>query len=154
MYTKQHASQLRHQFWTRVGQYMAPVPSAEGKKINWINYKTDQKHIDIKLNADQHAAIIGLEISHPLAAEQQKMMQVLQMHRSKLPLVPGSRWEWRLPEKNTYNNKVPGIFASLLPINMFDEADWPTLISFFKTHLLALDVFWSNARYALEMMEE
>ena len=40
MYTKQEAAQLRKEFWTAFGQYMKPVPTEDGEKVNWINYKT------------------------------------------------------------------------------------------------------------------
>ncbi len=45
MFSKQEASQLRKDFWTAFGLYMRPIPSAEGDKINWINYKTGEKDI-------------------------------------------------------------------------------------------------------------
>ncbi|RZK28608.1 MAG: DUF4268 domain-containing protein, partial [Hymenobacter sp.] len=45
MYSKAEATQLRQAFWTTFGQYMAPVPSAEGWPTNWINYKTGLKHV-------------------------------------------------------------------------------------------------------------
>ena len=34
MYSKQEASFLNQKFWTSLGQYLAPIPSAEGEKIN------------------------------------------------------------------------------------------------------------------------
>lgn len=45
MYSKAEKSKIRKDFWTAFGQYMKPVPSAEGTKVNWPNYKTGVKQI-------------------------------------------------------------------------------------------------------------
>lgn len=55
MYTREQISQLRQEFWTTFGQYMSPVLSAEGGKINWLNYKTGIKHLHFKMDADKKA---------------------------------------------------------------------------------------------------
>jgi hypothetical protein len=49
MDTKQEASLTRQHFWTVFSQYMTPVLSAEGLRINWINYNTGDKLLCIKI---------------------------------------------------------------------------------------------------------
>jgi hypothetical protein len=65
VYSKAEATQLRQAFWTTFGQYMAPVPSAEGVPTNWINYKTGLKHVYFRMQADNRLASIGIELTHP-----------------------------------------------------------------------------------------
>ena len=57
MYSKAEVTQLRQAFWTALGQYMAPVPSAEGDTTNWINYKTGVKHVYFRMQADNQLAV-------------------------------------------------------------------------------------------------
>ena len=64
MYTREQASSIRQEFWTRFGRYMAPVLSAEGEKINWINYKTGIRQLNFRMDATQEFAHIGIEINH------------------------------------------------------------------------------------------
>lgn len=64
MYKKDEASQLRQAFWTAFGQYMAPIPSVEGEKINWVNYKTGVKNVYFRMFADSKKARISIEITH------------------------------------------------------------------------------------------
>ena len=64
MYSKKEESFLREQFWTTFGQYISPVPSAEGVKINWINYKSGIRFIHVKMEVQNGLAYIGIEISH------------------------------------------------------------------------------------------
>ena len=40
MYSKQELSRIREEFWTSFGRYMQPILSADGEKVNWVNYKT------------------------------------------------------------------------------------------------------------------
>ncbi|MFA6277828.1 MAG: DUF4268 domain-containing protein, partial [Pedobacter sp.] len=66
MYSKEEASKTRQQFWITFGKYMKPILSAEGLPINWINYKTGIKNIYFRMDAEQHKAIISIEITHPV----------------------------------------------------------------------------------------
>ena len=82
MYTKQEAAQLRKEFWTTFGQYMKPVPTEGGEKVNWINYKSGDKHIRFTMQADQYKAIIAIEITHPdIDIQQLYTEQFLQMKK-------------------------------------------------------------------------
>jgi hypothetical protein len=71
MYSKQEAAQLRQEFWTAFGQYMSPVLSAEGEKVNWVNYKTGEKDIRFRMSADNKTAEIAIELTHKDAGIQQ-----------------------------------------------------------------------------------
>ena len=62
MYSKQQASLLRKNFWTRFGQYMRPVKNSEGGSINWLNYKTGIKHIYFRMDANTDHARIAIEL--------------------------------------------------------------------------------------------
>ena len=71
MYSKDEASQIRQAFWTTFGQYIAPQLSADGLKINWVNYKTGIKYLYFKMDADKRSATIEILIAHPDAGIQE-----------------------------------------------------------------------------------
>ncbi len=71
MYSKDEASQLKQAFWTTFGQYISPILSTDGLKINWVNYKTGIKHLYFRMEADKQIATIAIEISHPDAGIQE-----------------------------------------------------------------------------------
>ena len=50
---------------------MAPVLSAEGEKVNWVNYKTGEKDIYFRMQADNKTASIAIELTHKDAGIQQ-----------------------------------------------------------------------------------
>jgi Domain of unknown function (DUF4268) len=65
MYTKQEISRHKQAFWTAFGQYMKPVLSADGEKISWLNYKTGNRYIHFKMDADSRQARIAVLIQQP-----------------------------------------------------------------------------------------
>ncbi|MCP6313158.1 DUF4268 domain-containing protein, partial [Klebsiella pneumoniae] len=62
---KDEAKRIRQAFWTALGQYMGLHASAEGQKVNWINYKTGLKHLYFRMEAGSREATISIEIAHP-----------------------------------------------------------------------------------------
>jgi hypothetical protein len=150
MYTKEEASQLRQAFWTTFGQYIAPHPSAEGLKINWLNYKTGLKHVYFRLRADKKIGSIGIEITHPDIELQELFFDQFLALKTVLHECVGEKWEWALhtPDENGFT--ISRIYKEISPANVFNREDWPVLISFFKPRIIALDEFWSNAQYSFD----
>ncbi len=150
MYTKDQASQLRQAFWTAFGMYIAPHPSAEGVKVNWVNYKTGLKHVYFRMKADNKKASIGIELTHPDAGIQELFFEQFTELRGILHETLGEEWEWELHTADEHGNTVSRIYKEIGPVSIFKQDDWPELISFFKPRIIALDEFWSSAKYAFD----
>ena len=150
MYSKQESSLLKQEFWTTLGQYMAPIVNAEGEKINWINYKTGAKNIRFGMKADNKTATIFIELSHKEEQLQNEYFEKFIQLKKILELATGERWQW-LPNTYDEHGKMISLIHTNLPgISIFDKASWPSLISFFKTRMIALDIFWCAHKYAFE----
>ena len=150
MYTREQASQLRQAFWTTFGQYLRPVLSAGGAKVNWLNYNTGIKHVYFRLHADHRAASIGIELTHPDLEIQELFFEQFTAHQTMLHAYLGEEWRWELHATDENGKIISRIYQQLTPVNIFHRDDWPLLISFFKPRLLALDAFWSEAQYSFE----
>ena len=150
MYSKTEVTQLRQAFWTTFGQYMAPVPSAEGLPTNWINYKTGLKHVYFRMHADGRRASIGIELTHPDAGIRELFYEQFQEVRRWLEEATGETWTWEPATQDANGQPIARIYQELAPVNLFNRDDWPRLISFFKPCLVALDEFWSTAQYAFD----
>ena len=94
MYSKAEVARLRQAFWTALGQYMAPVPSAEGETTNWINYKTGVKHVYFRMQADKRQASIGIELTHPDAGIRELFWEQFLELRTLLHETLGEDWTW------------------------------------------------------------
>ena len=152
MYSRQEASQLRQRFWTAFGLYMQPILSSEGEKINWINYKTGEKHIQFRMLADAQKGTISIELSHADPDIQQLYFEQFRTVEKFLFAETGEHWQWELHTNDDQNKQVSRIYKELTPVNIFKQEDWPALISFFKFRIIALDAFWNNVKYGFESL--
>ncbi|WP_400193589.1 DUF4268 domain-containing protein [Hymenobacter sp. B81] len=150
MYSKTEAHHLRQAFWTTFGQYMQPVPSAEGLPTNWINYKTGLRHVYFRLHADGKRARVAIEITHRDAGLRELYYEQFRELRPMLEDVTGETWTWEPAALDDHGQAIARISQELTPVNLFSRDDWPQLISFFKPRLLALDEFWSTGQYAFD----
>lgn len=152
MYSKQEAVQLKQEFWTAFGKYMSPVLSADGEKINWLNYKTGEKHIYFRMDADNKKASVGIEIIHKDADLLTLYFEQFHQLKPLLKEVLGEEWNWQPQARNEIGQLISRISIAEQNVNIFNKQDWAVLISFFKPRIIALDQFWSTAKYAFESL--
>src|SRR4051812_41610120 len=120
MFSKQEASRLRKEFWTTFGQYMKPVPSLEGEKVNWLNYKTGEKDVFFKMDASNTGAIIAIEIAHKdLGMQQMYFEQFRQMH-GMLEQALNEKWEWLLHHTDEQGRITSRIYKRLDDVSVFN----------------------------------
>lgn len=142
MYSKAESSRLKSRFWTSFGQYMSPVLFASGQKLNWINYKSGLKNIYFKMHADTNYGMISIDISHPGELERSAIFKKLTSLKKLFEENLEEKWIWE-EQATDINGKIfSRIYKSMPAVNIYDENDWPQLISFFKTRMIKLDGFW------------
>lgn len=152
MYTKQELSRQRQAFWTAFGQYMQPIPSADGIKVNWVNYKTGMPGIYFKMDADGSEATITIVLAQPEASTRKMYYDQFARLKNVLHDTLGEEWHWQPAVKDEYGKLTARISASLQEVNINRNEDWPKIISFFKPRIMALDAFWSMAKDGFEQL--
>ena len=153
MYSKDEASQIRQAFWTTFGQYIAPQLSADGLKVNWVNYKTGVKHLYFKMDADKRMATIEILIAHPDSSIQELFFEQFAELKTMLNSYLTEEWEWALHDKDDNGKTISRIYKQLNGVSIYNRNDWPQLISFFKPRIIALDEFWSVGQYSFEALK-
>ncbi|MFZ1785456.1 MAG: DUF4268 domain-containing protein [Ferruginibacter sp.] len=149
MYSKEQASKLKTQFWTKFGQYMKPIPGASGLPVNWINYKTGIRAIHFKMDADNTSAVIAIEISHPQEAERLQYYNQFVSLKKLLTSTTTFNWQWT-ETLETDHRTISCISLQLNDVNLLNQADWPAIISFLKPRIMALDAFWDMVKDGFE----
>lgn len=150
MYTRQQASLIKQQFWTRFGQYMRPVKDADGNFINWLNYKTGIRHLYFRMDADSNQSEIAIMLTQTDASQQQYYFEKLLALKPILASSTGEEWEWELFDSNEETKKISSISKTLTGVNIYNEKDWPAIISFLKPRIIALDNFWAMVKDSFE----
>ncbi|RZM17943.1 MAG: DUF4268 domain-containing protein [Pedobacter sp.] len=151
MYSKDEASQLKQAFWTAFGQYISPHPSADGLKINWVNYKTGIKQLHFRMHADGFVAFIAIEMSIQDPGIQELIFEQFKEFKSILTEHLQENWNWEMHLADENGKTVSRIYKKLEGVSVFRKEDWPALISFFKPRIIALDEFWSDAKYSFDV---
>jgi hypothetical protein len=142
MYSKEAASKLRQQFWTKFGQYMKPVPGAGGEAVNWLNYKTGNRYILFRMDAGKQDAFIAIEIRHPNEEERISCYDHFIALATLLKNETGFEWDWQAEVADHNGQSFSRISQTLENINVLNEKDWPGIIAFLKPRILSLDAFW------------
>jgi deoxyribodipyrimidine photolyase-like uncharacterized protein len=148
MYKKQEISKQKQAFWTAFGRYMKPVLSADGEEVSWLNYKTGNKQVSFKMDVDSRQAQIALLVQHP----DTDMLRVyfdrlVQLKGIFADTVEEDDWTWVPDSMDEQGRSVGLIQKRLTGVNIFNNGDWPAIISFLKPRIIALDSFWSVVRY-------
>lgn len=150
MYTKQEVQKLRQAFWTTFGQYMQPILSADGEKVNWVNYKTGIPGIAFKMDADNGSASIAIVLQAKDEITRNAHYDQLLQLRTALENTTGEAWLWQKDCTDEYGKHFCKVGITLDNINILRNEDWPQIISFFKPRIIALDAFWSMAKCGFE----
>jgi len=151
MYSKQEVSKLKQAFWTAFGKYMQPVLSADGESVSWINYKTGISGISFKMDADSKEVMISILLSHnDLSLQRSAYEKFLQLKAMLNENLGESDWRWEQEVQDDYGKTISRISKRLSGVNVLRNEDWPAIISFLKPRIVALDEFWSMAKYGFE----
>jgi hypothetical protein len=59
-------------------------------------------------------------------------------------------WIWQQEARDENGKTTSRICRELAGVTIFNKADWPALISFFKPRIIALDEFWSLVKPGFE----
>ncbi|MGJ1203373.1 DUF4268 domain-containing protein [Sphingobacterium lactis] len=153
MYSREEAKKIKESFWTSFGQYMAPVPSADGEKVTWVNYKTGIRNLYFRMDASNKVAQIGIVIADSDAGIRALIFEQFQEYRTVLHAELGEEWIWDAEYYDEYGKATARIYTEIRGSSIFNQQDWPALISFFKPRIMALDSFWSTAQYGFEMFK-
>ena len=151
MYSRQEASILRKKFWTSFGQYMRPLPNADGEMINWINYKTGVRQVHFRMDANNKMASIAIELRHADPIIREEYFKKFQQLKHVLEDTLGERWDWQMSVADEDGMVISRIGTTKTGVSVFNNDDWPAIISFLKPRLIALDSFWALAKNSFDM---
>ena len=142
---------MRQEFWKAFGQYMSPILSSDGEKINWVNYKTGEKNIVIRTKVIDKRAEVAIGITHSDTLIQQIYFEHFLKLKQIFEETVAGEWRWALHVQEE-GRTISKIFTCIEGVSVYRKEDWPSLISFFKPNMIALDEFWNLVKHTLEQV--
>ena len=153
MYSREEASKIRKQFWTTFGQYLSPNMSAEGLKVNWINYKTGLKDVYFRMDAIKKEVSIAIELHHTDEGIRELFFEQFLELKTYFHSIMEEEWIWAETYTFQDNGKnVARIYKELHGYSVFNQNQWPEIIQFLKPRMIRLDEFWSDAKYTFDSL--
>ena len=152
MFSREEASRKKEQFWTAFGRYMSPVPSAEGEKINWVNYHTGLKDVYFRMDVTNKSATISISLEHRDPILRELFFEQFLELRTLLHVTLQEEWEWPRQTQVQERKESSRIYKTLEGVSVFNPDHWSELISFFKPRIITLDEFWADAKYSFESL--
>jgi len=131
---------------------MSPQLSSDGLKINWINFKTGIPGVNFKMDADTHAASIAIVLTHSDTGIQELFYEQFLALKNLFHSQMQEAWHWQHLISDEYGKTISRISITQNDVNVLDKTCWPVIISFLKPRIIALDEFWSTAKYAFDAL--
>lgn len=150
MYKRAEAVKIKQSFWTTFGRYMAPLPNSEGLKINWINYHTGFRQVYFRMDADRETAQIFIALTQGDEVMRLLFFERLQQMRLVLNEYLEEEWNWETDVEDSSGKHFARISKNLEGVNVYNQDDWPAIISFLKPRIMGLDRFWNDVKDAFE----
>lgn len=130
---------------------MSPVLSAEGEKINWINYKTGIRNLSFQMDASQDTAQLSINIMHRDDGYAYRLYEQFELLQLSFEEELQETWNWEKNRQSEHQQFVSSISIQL-SCNVYKESDWPDIISFLKPRIIKLDKFWCDHKMIFEMI--
>jgi hypothetical protein len=120
--------------------------------VNWINYKTGFKHVHFRLEAANRSATIAIELAHPDPGIRELYFEQFAEFKNILHQYLNEEWTWEAQHYDEDGKETSRIYQQENGISLFNQNDWPALISFFKPRIIALDEFWNDVKAGFEAL--
>lgn len=136
-------------FWTDFKKVMSEFKSINGKRINWLSYPTEMKHVYLRLIADKKIAALTLDFQFKDESVRDVFWE--QMHELKKVISDKMQCEG-LWLKNCRSREIPSfnrIEWRIENVNYLNEKDRLQIYNFLKKKLILFDEFYQEFKEIL-----
>ena len=143
MYKKEELKFLNTQFWDEFKTFMAKHKSNSGKRINWLNYKTNIDSIYLRLETDKNSVRVCFDIQHKDAEIRSIIWEQMNELKKVLTDEMGSG-NWNDKAFNTTLPEFCRISWELNDVHYLNSNDKEKIFLFFEDKLISFDRFYDT----------
>lgn len=145
MLSKEEKKAINHQFWNDFKLHMRGIPSANGRKMNWLTYPTDLKILFVRLEATAKYARLNFDLQVKDEAIRSIVWEQLGELKAVLRAsMNGDEGNWIYDHSNELLSNYSTIYWELPNVNYLKESDRVVIFDFFKEKLIGFDDFYQN----------
>ena len=104
-----------------------------------------------RMDANNKMASIAIELRHADPIIREEYFKKFQQLKHVLEDTLGERWDWQMSVADEDGMVISRIGTTKTGVSVFNNDDWPAIISFLKPRLIALDSFWALAKNSFDM---
>ncbi|RYM33595.1 DUF4268 domain-containing protein [Brumimicrobium glaciale] len=144
MFSKEEQKSLNAAFWTRFKEQAGVNKSANGKRVNWVNYPTHLKQLYVRLHADTEIAKLSIDIQAKNEGVRliiwEQMTELRKVMEAEM-ITPGL---WEETSQNIAGQTISRISWTLEDVNMYVKEDQDKIFGFFIPLLVGFDKFYTT----------
>lgn len=144
MFSKEDKKLYKTNFWNEFKTLMQKERSADGKRINWLNYPSGLKDIYVRIDADKRHTYLSIDIQSKDDGIRAIIYEQFTEMRRVMEDIMGYKAEWIEHYFVTNTNEISRIWWELPDVSMFKKEDKVIIFDFLKTRLVAFDEFYSE----------
>lgn len=144
MLSKQEQKDKNKEFWSGFKEYMRKTPSANGKRMNWLNYPTDLKDVYLRLYASNKGCALNFDIQCKDLAIREIVWE--QLTELKVVLEKEMQFETVWNERYFMDDglEIGRISWTNEKLNYFNTTDIPLIYAFLKARITEFDRFYQE----------
>ncbi|MCG8574738.1 MAG: DUF4268 domain-containing protein [Flavobacteriales bacterium] len=143
MFTKEEKKENRIQFWTKLENELSKKKNPFGSKVNWMNYNTGIRHLYFRMEADESAVRLCIDLQFPDSSIREVYWEQFGEFKNMLD----ERFKnliW-LEEFEHWNGKtISRIVMEKEGVNILNRKDWDKMHLFLKLNFVKLDEWWCD----------
>jgi hypothetical protein len=149
MLSREEQKKKNTEFWEKFRKYMYKLKSSNGRKMNWLNYPSDVKHIYIRLQADSRTARLCLDIQ----PKDEGIREIIWEQMTELKKVMEACMKvetiWLENIESPEGKRFSRIMWEKNGVNFYNADDENVIFEFLRDRLIEFDEFYQEFKEIL-----
>ena len=144
MLSKEARKERNEKFWSGFKEYMRGTLSSTGKRVNWLNYKTEVQDTYLRLICDGKSTAVCYDIQFKDTGIKAIFWEQLGELKKVLEasMQQETCWEENMTTKEGLS--IGRISWSIENLNFYNDEDWDKIYAFYKNRLVEFDEFYQE----------
>jgi len=144
MYSKEEKKNNKLLFWSRLEDQMLYLKNPHGTKVNWINYNTKINHLYFRMEADEKAVRLCIDLQFPDNGVREVFWEQFEEFKELLNERFKGKLTWLKEYEHENGKTISRIFLERGDVNINNQKDWDKMHLFLKLNFVKLDQFWDE----------
>ena len=144
MYKKEEVTAFKTQFWSEFKVHMSATRSADGSRMNWLNYPSGIKFIHIRTDADESGARLCFDIQAKDAGVRSIFWEQMQELKIVMESEMGTDGIWIEDCRSAAVPHFSRIMWELNGVSIFHSDDYNEMFTFLEDRLVHFDAFYHD----------